>query len=173
MQVNTDTAFVLQHESGRLEPPQYWVLSKKGDTVNAYKYGSSYIRNVLQPQAIRRKLLKTHEPQDIYDVGINRFFNVVAIEKNEVNRIWKTVMAEQPWNITDDSTDGYGCPPVSKGEKTDVFDAGTIKLFLITPKEIKTLKFYAPVFYEKECPGRKGRQAIHKIDQVFKDIFKD
>lgn len=51
-------------------------------------------------------------------------------------------------------------------------NAFTITVSLITKNEIKKISFYAPEFYEKECPGRKGRIEIIKIQAYFLSHFK-
>jgi len=76
------------------------------------------------------------------------------------------------WNIVDDSVDGIGCPDGKGGNVNNLADGGEINLYLITKEKIKELQFYAPGFYEEQCPGRTGRRVILKLDKILKPIFK-
>lgn len=82
----------------------------------------------------------------------------------------KDIKKNDPWQLADDKRDGEGCPPSVK-DKYEIFDGGTILLYLISKSEIKTLSFYAPDFYEEKCPGGKGRQHILAIDALFSSLF--
>lgn len=169
MQVHADTTFMLTHESGWLLPPKYWLISKKGDTTTAYIYEVPFKTNILMPNSIRRTLNKINGFNPMDKIEVNKFFRAFVTPAKYKGQIWKMLMNEKPWEIADDKVDGYGCPPEKNG--SEIFDGGTIKLYLITSKEIKTLSFYAPDYYEKECPGRKGRQSILRIDRLLGDLF--
>lgn len=171
MQMNADTTLILEHESGWLSTPKYWLLSKKGDTITAYTYEDSDNRKILMPEAIRQKLIKVHNYAESIDVGVNRFFQAVPISKNELSKLWDKVLKEAPWKINDDTVDGKGCPIDVNKEQFNIDDGGTIHLYLVSKTAIKTLTFYAPSFYEKHCPGRKGRKAILNIDKSFFTFF--
>lgn len=169
MQAHADTTFILTYESGWLLPPKYLLLSKKGDTTTAYIYEVPYKTDILMPNAIRLALYKVNGFNPIDKIEVNKFFRAFRMPVKYKGKIWNMLMEEKPWQIPDDKVDGYGCPPGKNG--SEIFDGGTTKLYLITSKEIKTLSFYAPDFYEKECPGRKGRQSILRIDRLLGDLF--
>jgi hypothetical protein len=170
MQLNADTTFILEHQSGWLGPPKYLILSKKGDTTTAYIYDTPPKANVLMPNSIRSAIHKANGYNPNRNIEVNQFFRPVPMPNEFDGKAWKMLLAERPWNISDDKVDGRGCPP--KKDRSEIDDGGTTNLYLITAGEIKTLSFYAPDFYEKECPGRKGRQSILKIDQLFSELFK-
>ena len=169
MQLNADTTFVLEHQSGWLGPPRYLMLSTKGDTTTAYIYGQPQKNNVQMPNSIRSAIHKANGFDPNRKIEVNQFFRAVPVPAAFKGKAWPALIGEKPWNISDDSVDGRGCPP--KKDRSEIADGGTTNLYLITAGEIKKLSFYAPDFYEKQCPGRKGRQAILRIDKLFSDVF--
>lgn len=172
MQVNADTTLMFEYESNWLGPPKYWLMSKKGDTTTAYIYDTAFKNNnVLMPRSVRTAINKVNGHETWEKIEVNHFFKPVKTPEEFKGKIWGMLMSEQPWNIADDNVDGHGCP--IKGQNShEISDGGCIKLYLITAKEIKTLAFYAPGFYEEHCPGRKGRKSILKIEKIFNEFFK-
>ncbi|MET4542918.1 hypothetical protein ABIE26_000223 [Pedobacter africanus] len=171
MQVNADTTILLEHASGWIGPPQYWILSKKGDTTTAYIYDLPHKADALVPNAIRKAIQKASGFDPLRKIEVNQFFRPVAMPGRLKGKAWAILMAERPWSISDDKVDGRGCPP--KKDRSVILDGGTTNLYLITKGEIKKLSFYAPAFYEEQCPGRKGRQSILRIEKFFSDLFKE
>jgi len=53
-----------------------------------------------------------------------------------------------------------------------ISDGGGIRLSLITNTGMRFLYFYAPEYFEKNCPGRPGRIAINQISKLFQSNFK-
>ncbi|SMC88516.1 hypothetical protein [Pedobacter africanus] len=169
MQLNADTTFILEYQSGWLLPPQYWLVSKKGDTTTAYIYDLPPKYNVLMPKSIRSAIYRSNGFNPSRKIEINQFFRPVPTPAKYKGKIWDILMKEEPWQIPDDKVDGTRCPP--NKNRVEIEDGGSVNLYLITAKEIKTLSFYAPHFYEEKCPGRKGRQSIIRIDKLFRDLF--
>ncbi|WP_205313807.1 hypothetical protein [Pedobacter nanyangensis] len=177
LQKNADSTLIFKYESNWMTLPEYWVISKKNDTITRYRYKFDD-RRARMPKSVRDTLSKINpidlkaEYKEIYSVGINKYFNALYTDNTTIKAFWGRLQRLSPWTINDDSVEGWGCPPNEKGEVNQIYDGGGISLFLISKKEIKHLSFYAPDFYNKVCPGKKGRQAILQIEELFKDNFK-
>ncbi|TCD28994.1 hypothetical protein EZ456_02205 [Pedobacter psychrodurus] len=166
LKANADSTIVMSYESSWGINPVYFMLSKKGDTINAYTYKIAVVldqRNVV-PHNIQYRLYQN--TQALADVNSNFYINYLS--SDSLKNFWKEIVALKPWNINDDQTDGAGCPVEKDSLQRQIRDGSTIKLHLITKKEIKELSFYAPEYYEKQiCPGRVGRQTILRIEKLF------
>lgn len=180
MQANADSTLVLEFTSNWYHAPAYYLLSKKGDTITCYTY-----KELKSPKAFKflapKKITKAIYEKNIYNiynapVDINIYFNPFEVEQGQVIKFWKDIMSLHPWGLNDDSIDGEGCPVVKRNdgvvELNDIYDGGGIKLYLITKDKIKVLDFYAPDFYVKICPGRKGRTNVLKLSELFKNTYK-
>lgn len=166
LKTNADSTIVMSYESAWETDPAYYMLSKKGDTINAYTYNTRF--NVDQrsiiPHNLRYRLYQnTQVPADV-----NSYFHIKYLSVNSLKSFWKDLIALQPWHIDDDKINGAGCPLEKDSLQRQIRDASFIKFHLITKKGIKELSFYAPKYYENEiCPGRAGRQTILKIEKLF------
>jgi len=177
LQENADTTILMERMNYRINRPIYFIVSKVGDTISIYQYKQlkELDKRIMLPKAIAYKLYKRNrlnylnEPADI-----NIYFNPIYLNRDSSIFFWQSLLKQEPWQINDDSVDGESCPNAKNGYDKNVYDGGGISLYLITKNNIKRLYFYAPQYYEKEvCPGRKGRQAIIKIENLFKIYFKD
>lgn len=173
MQANTDSTIVIEYDSNWLmATPEAYLLSKKGDMMSAYTYRDlafSKVGHVLIPHEIRAAMIKVSGVKiNLVPKDINEFFDVRNVKQDTLKSLWKTMLGLEPWTLHDDEVDGEGCGPLNDPSLPRVYDGGYINLYLITPAEIKKLSFYAPRFYEEHCKGRKGRQAILKIEALFK-----
>lgn len=128
-------------------------------------------RKINMPIKMRDTLRKLNEIPYEQIGGINKDFNAVATTDQEAIRFWDAIAKHNPWAIADDKVDGEGCPQNHKNAWNVIYDGGGIQLILITKNQIKKLDFYAPAFYDKNCPGRKGRKAILKIQKIFASKF--
>lgn len=178
MQANADSTLILEYTSNWMHTPQYYLLSKKGDTLTCYSYKvTSLDRSVmLAPKKISQQIIKNDSKKFSEPVDINNYFSVCKMTKAQVKTFWDGVNAFKPWALKDDSTEGEGCPAAAH-KNTDagypvISDGGGISLALITNKEIRFLEFYAPDYYEEHCPGRPGRIAINSISKLFQSNFK-
>jgi hypothetical protein len=179
MQLNSDTTVILEFKTNWLGiGPEYYLLSKKDDTISCYTYKElrKPIRALI-PEKISWAIFK-YNTNNIASVAvdINIHFNPFEIKRDSVLKFWKDVTALNPFLIKDDLIDGDGCPPIKNKDGSThnsiVYDGGEVKIYLITKDKIKELNFYAPDFYEKICPGREGRVAILKMVKLFKDKFR-
>lgn len=180
MQANADSTLVFEFTSNWMHAPEYYLLSKKGDTLTCYTYKAlknfkSY--QFLAPKKITAEIYK----KNIYNilnapVDINIYFNPFELKNDQITQFWKDVMFLNPWQLNDDSIDGEGCPVVKRKdgvvEDNSIYDGGGIQLYLITKEQIKIKYFYAPDFYDKICPERNGRKSILKISALFENAFK-
>ncbi|SFE48367.1 hypothetical protein SAMN03003324_00635 [Pedobacter antarcticus] len=169
LQDNADSTVVFGYKTGFLSPPEFVMISKKGDTITAYTYRAPPAEEVLMPHNIGYAVLMNHR-FSIYKVpiAVNQFFNPFFIPGDELLILWKALKDEQAWDIQDDTVDGGGCPlPID----TRIYDAASVEVQLLTKEKVRSLSFYAPAFYEKNCPGRNGRIRIMAIEKLFLEHF--
>lgn len=127
------------------------------------------------PKNIRDAIYKRSRT-DIFStpMDVNFFFSSLYLSKDSSAVFWREIAKVKPWQLKDDSNDGEGCKINAKdGKDNNIYDGGGIKLYFITNTEIKVLYFYAPDFYEKQCPGRLGRQGVLKIATLFSKFVKE
>lgn len=175
-QKNSDSTIILSHLQNIYEYPDYFIVSKKGDTINMYTYR---FRNLIEtpinvdvPKAFAKAIARVNYMAIDQAPAINTLLKVMVVDKQSLNTLWKDLMNEQIWNIKDDAVDGEGCPVVKGKNVIEIFDGGGPLFKLITKERIKDLKFYSPVFYEEHCPGRSGRISAIKVQELFKTYFK-
>lgn len=177
MQANADSTLILEFTNDWLHSPEYYLLSKKGDTISCYTYKTNekYTFYGPTPAKISRAMYNFHMKIISEPADINQYFRSYTEKLGERKSFWNQVAVLQPWQLKDDAVEGNGCPaaPHVSSERVSpvVFDGGGIKLFLITKSAVKVLFFDAPKFYEENCPGRPGRAAINKIAALFKGHF--
>ncbi len=173
MQANADTTIAIEQVSNWITvAPNVYLLSKKGDTLNCYTYRDlAYSRSnsVLIPTHIRQSMYKVHKHKILTEpVDVNEFFSVCAIKQETLQDLWKQIHRLRPWTLSDDKVDGEGCG-VNGRKSPVIYDGGGLNLYLITGNEIKQLYFYAPAFYQKYCKWRRGREAVLKIEGLFRE----
>lgn len=177
LQKNADSTILFERMNYKINRPEFFIISKVGDTVSIYHYQQlkEIDKRILLPKAIRYKLYKRNRLDYLSEpIDINIYFNPIYLNRDSITIFWQSLLKQQPWQINDDSIDGESCPNAKNGYDRNIYDGGSISLYLITKNNIKRLYFYAPQYYEKEvCPGRKGRQAIIAIEKLFKTYFKD
>jgi len=172
---NSDSTIVLSHLQNIYEYPDYFIVSKKGDTINMYTYR---FRNLIEtpinvevPKAFAKAIARVNYMAIDQAPAINTLLKVMVVDKQILNMFWKDLINEQIWNIKDDAIEGEGCPVVKGKNVVEIFDGGGPLFKLITKERIKDLKFYSPVFYEAHCPGRSGRISAIKVQELFKTYF--
>ncbi|WP_421944578.1 hypothetical protein [Pedobacter sp.] len=165
-----DSTIIIEYDTDSYEPHPYRIISRAGKSVNTFSYEpidnswktlSSSKKNFptqLWYELLSRKTLYKNRQADI-----NIFFNLVEINPDTSLRIWKDISKFKPWQLLDDK---------SYPECSNIaIDAGYSIMHLITKKEIKTLIYYAPYYYEEQCPGNKNRQGIVGIERLFEKNF--
>lgn len=172
LQDNADSTIVLTYNQDFLHPVRHFIISKKSDIVTLYLYESPYDwkRRTNMPVNVRNFFQKREFDINRLQIDTNSFFNAKYVKPKKAKILWQKTMKYRPWQISDDTVDGEGCPIIGD-RKYSIFDGVTMKLFLITNNNIKQLRFYAPDFYNEKCPGRSGRLNILKIEQMFKEYF--
>ena len=171
-QNNADTTLIFSYESNFADLPTYFILSKKGDTINLFKYDSGFNKKLKMPSRIRDSLYKILRIHESFNIGINRFFTSVNIEHENASKFWSKISLLKPYQIKDDTTDGEGCPKTNDNYDKNIYDGGGISLYLINKNAIRRLYFYAPKYYENEvCPGTEGRKCILKVEELFLAYF--
>ena len=99
---------------------------------------------------------------------INIFFDYIPIDSQRTKKLWQEVLSFEPWQLVDDET--YGAERASKSAGTTYY-GGTWIIHLVTKKEIKTLCYLLPEYFEKQCPGNKNRQAAVQIERLFNEYY--
>jgi len=174
-QQHADSTIILSHLQTIYEYPDYYIVSKTGDTINMYTY--RYYAPVKTsgkvdvPKAIAQRVNKVN-----YEVmkglpDINALFQVKVVSKDSLNLLWKAINREHIWQAKDDNVDGKGCPIIPGKDNVSLYDGGGPIFRLLTKEGSKELEFYAPNFFEEYCPGRKGRISALTVEKLFKDYF--
>jgi len=168
-QADTTLSFRLTTNFNTDIPIHY--LSKKGDTVTLYRYGSSFNPYIVMPQAIRKVLFNIHIDRKAFGdtPELSRLFNAIDVPQSELCQLWKNIMTLNPGHMHDDVAEGYGCPVKKEGNTTydnTIYDGVGIHLAILTKSNVKYFYFNEPEYYEKECPGRKGRKTIVAIQKL-------
>jgi len=173
LQENTDSTIAFHINANQAHIPEWFILSKKGDTLTAYHYRSftGYDQRVILPHAVAIKLKKRLVNMTYITVDIKEYFNPIYIEKDTLSRFWQRVGQLKPWQIKDDVVEGIGCPQEKGKPRVEIFDGDGITLHLMTKDSIKKLYFYAPEFYQKQCP-RNGRREMLALQRLFLSYFK-
>lgn len=167
-----DSTLILRYTGGwNSGTPHFTILAKKGDSISFCEYvgylglGNREITNspVIQKKfrKLRWVLITKVTPK------MKEYFAVYPVGGAAKSILWKGILSADPWGIADDKVEGYGCPVNKDKNYPIIHDADGHNLTLITKNEIRGLDFYAPGFYEKHCPGRKGRVAMVKIVTLF------
>lgn len=171
-QQHADSTYIISSR-GSFDIPNYDIISKVGDTISAYTYKSDTkvgpkLREI--PKVFRDTFLKKNANL-IYVIpaDINVFFQPKYLNVDSLKQFWIKSTKLKMWRVNDDKIDGEGCDILKNkdGSWNLISDGGAIYLHLITKDNIKELFFYAPDYYNKRCPGRKGRKAM--LD--FLDLF--
>jgi len=172
-----DTTIIIEYANvpdGK--PSSYKLITKTGSFVNAFSYNpvdttyypayklKSSFPVVLWHMFSAKRTGFKNAPADI-----NIFFNVVPIPQDTTKKLWLYIQKLSLWDMVDDSVFGRGCKGIVDNF---VNDGGSPEIIhLITKKEIKTLIFWSPAYYEKLCPGNKNRQVAIKIDEIIDKYF--
>lgn len=171
----TDSTIIVEYGNLSYGPSYYRILTKTGDFINAFKYeplDTTYypifklkkdMPVVLWNLFTGKRNEFRHTPADI-----NIFFNPVQLEPKQTKKIWQELITLKPWKLIDDYTYGARCKGV---QETITMDSGPWIIHLITKKEIKTLYYLAPEYFEKLCPGNKNRQAAIRIEALFNEWY--
>jgi hypothetical protein len=174
---DADTTIVFQYTTNWLGPSAHYAyfISKKGKALTLYTYRDKKVRRSesLDTQnqiGARNEIMLVPEE-------VNKFFNAYPVEPHVTQAFWSALMEYHPWEIKDDKVEGEGCinkPDLNDNsvEDTNIYDGGGIQLSLITKDRIKVLDFYAPGFYEAQCPARVGRKAVLAIAELFEKYIK-
>ncbi len=158
------------------KPSSYQLISKTGSFVNTFNYkplDTAYyplykLKNMFpvilwNMIGVERSNFK-NRPADI-----NIFFNLINLKPDTAKKIWNEISMYKPWQIVDDRVFGHGCKNIVDNFLNDGGSPAIIHL--ITKKEIKTLIFWNPEYYEKLCPGNNSRKVAIKIEEIIDRYF--
>lgn len=176
LQKNSDSTIVLSFAETWLGSSQAtYIISKKGDTINllTYKY-KHYVaadNGVVATKALSKKIGRVNLEAATSPPDINSYLKLNYLSRDSLQLFWRSLITPKLWTISDDKTDGHGCPVVKGKFNSEIYDGGTLMFKLITKDAIKDLSFYSPNFYDEQCPGREGRIFILKVNSLFETYF--
>jgi len=162
-----DSTIIIEYPTQSFEPPSYKIISKKSGILNCFSYNAIdsgllklYNRKLVRiPDTLRAFLQLKKNNFRNEPASINIFFNIVPLSSDTSKKMWLNISKFTPWQLLDDKSYPE-CSAV-------VMDASYSIMHLITKKEIKTLVYYAPYYYEEQCPGNTNRIAIISIERLF------
>lgn len=168
-QKNADSTIVFEHNTDGYDPNYYLILTKTGDTINAFRYLAKLkYEKVKMPKML--KLIISLEKYKGIDVpaAINQYFNVVDLNEDTLKLLWKEADRLNTWKIVEDNS-----PVYCKNEKkvSSPIHCGDLMLQLITKDKIKLLNFNCPWVEEERCPGNFNRKGAIGVDALFRKHF--
>jgi len=171
-----DSTLILTEKSGwSLKNTNALILSKTGDTVACYRYkveGPQQTKLKQIPKQLADLINAQYRAIGNSPITLNPYFKIHDIAPDSAQVFWNKVAQLEPWEFKDDQLDGNGCPIIDSANRPhNIYDGVTYTLQLITKSEIKELVFYEPAFYEKQCPGREGRQKMLALLSAFNNVF--
>ncbi|MCX2573883.1 hypothetical protein [Pedobacter sandarakinus] len=167
-----DSTIVIEYPTQSFEPASYKIISNKSGILNCFSYNAIdsglfklYNRKLVRiPDTLRAFLQLQKNNFRNEPANINIFFNIVPLSSDTTKKMWDNITKFKPWQLVDDKS--YpSCPP---GKNYAVATDGLYSIMhLVTKKEIKTLIFYDPKYYEEQCSGNTNRIAIISIERLF------
>ncbi|MCX2573881.1 hypothetical protein [Pedobacter sandarakinus] len=162
-----DSTIVIEYPTQSFEPASYKIISNKSGILNCFSYNAIdsglfklYNRKLVHiPDTLRAFLQLKKNNFRNEPASINIFFNIVPLSSDTSKKMWQEISKFTPWKLLDDKSYPE-CSAV-------IMDGGHSIMHLITKTEIKTLVYYAPYYYEKQCPGNKNRKGIVGIERLF------
>ncbi|MBT2561212.1 hypothetical protein J7E50_10255 [Pedobacter sp. ISL-68] len=158
------------------KPSSYKLISKTGSFVNTFNYDPLdtayyplYKLKKMFPVILWNMIGTERSNFKNRPADINIFFNLINLKPDTAKKIWNEISKHKPWQIVDDSVFGRGCKGIVDNFVNDGGSPAIIHL--ITKKEIKTLIFWSPGYYEKLCPGNKSRKAAIKIEEIIDKYY--
>ncbi len=169
LQKNTDSVLVFGYSGGGWMPdPHLRMIVKRGHRLACYQYrdiGLLNARGSADSTGAGSKFI-FRLPKDL-----RKHLTVVPMDKDSLRAFWRALNTTPIWTVSDDTSDGYGCPVQKGKDKVVVSDGSGYSLLRISGKELKVLSFSDPAFFEGLCPGRTGRVAIVKVAGLFDRYF--
>jgi hypothetical protein len=170
-QKNADSTIIIEYATETYDPHSYNIITKTGDTVNAFKYNAvqKYTKTTI-PKKL--SIMISLEKFKYWDVAadINQYFNLVDLDQDTLKTFWHTAQKLDIWNKVDDKHYKL-CPDHVKFAITA--HSGGIIIHLVTKDNIKTLFYEHPWYFEEQCPGNINRIAAIKLYEVFKTYLKN
>jgi hypothetical protein len=111
---NCDSTIILEGtDNFGIRRKNAFMVSKTGTNISCYLY-HFFIHELPRFQGIPKTMARYLEKQETYDrysdtLEVNRFFEIISIDKDTAANLWSEVSALKPWKLEDDSTYGVGC----------------------------------------------------------------
>jgi hypothetical protein len=167
-----DSTIIIEYANQSSDPPAYKIISKSNDTINTFTYYplDTTTKKFLKwptgmPKVLGMVLSINKTSFKTMPANINIFFDLYKINPDTAKNMWREISKFKTWELVDDKS--YPVCPANSNYAV-VLDDGYNIMHLITKKEIKTLVYYAPEYYEEQCPHNKNRQGIIGIERLFR-----
>ncbi len=174
-QKNYDSTIIYFSNSNWDMFPNYFILSKKNKSIYAFTYTKPGRRFVGRKNYNRDSLMKYRYEDSIFistPLDSNQFLKTFPAEQIKLDSLWKYLIANNIFNLKDDSDFGDGCKKVAPANRCYVFDAGFVNFYLIDKTKTHRLVYYAPEYFEtKCCPGVPERKIIMKIAPLIRNLL--
>ena len=170
-QKNADSTIVLEYSTDGYDPNYYFVLTKTGDTINAFRYLAKLNYEKVKMPKMLKTIISLEKYKGIDALAtINQYFNVVDLSEDTLRLLWKEAGKLNTWKIIEDNS-----PVYCKNEKNvpSVTHCRDLIIQLITKDKIKLLNFNCPWIDEERCPGNFNRKGAIGLDALFRKYFPD
>lgn len=168
-QKNADSTIVLEYDTDGYEPNYYFILTKTGDTINAFRY----LAKIKYEKVKMPKMLKFIISMERYKginapAAINQHFNLVDLNQDTLTLLWKEAGRLNTWKIVEDNSPVY-CENQKK--VPGLIHRCELMIQLITKDKINMLNFKCPWIEEERCPGNFNRKGAIGVDDLFRKYF--
>ncbi|MEP7142864.1 MAG: hypothetical protein ABI707_08340 [Ferruginibacter sp.] len=138
-------------------------LTKKSDVVILYMAYSTWSWNV-KYQVINHDINNTWHYSVLSKSLLNeddkeQKISAIDLPKASIKKIWQAFIDNDFFAIKNEADIKVNC-------KAHVYDALHYEFRIITKKQYKILDYYAPEYFEKQCPGNMERQKIIKCAKI-------
>ena len=137
LQKYSDSTIILEYNTQSYDPNYYFILTKKGDTVNSFRYlAKMKLEQGLMPKDM--KIIISMEKFKNFDApaAINSYFNVVNLNQDTLKSIWIKAVKLNAWKIIEDNS----VPICNDGKKVPaIMDCGDLMIHLLLKRKLKHL----------------------------------
>ena len=151
---NFDSTIIYNKWSSRYPYPNYFIIAKKGSSVDYFTYKSPYYKaqGRYYPADLHHKFMQEEGRFISTMPDTNRYFLPVYIHYPDRQLCWTQINSFGIWNCKEVNENISGC---------EIDDDGSDSYYLITKQAIEVKTFYAADFYELCKPGN-----INRINEI-------
>lgn len=163
-QNNYDSTIIYNATSSWHPEPSYSIVAKKLDRVYFFTYKSPYTWTSGRtfPGELIKKFMTEQSLYEATQPDTNRYFVPFEVNYDRRSDYWREITSYEIWQAKEVVEAPGGC---------DEEDGGTDTFYLITGKQIKTLSYYSPDFYETCRSTNIYRQTAIKTRKALEAAF--